>query len=86
MVAHMGATNIDEFARRRVSSTVPKTVGAGGFHAYGALKPLVGALLRGSALVEKCVLIVVRRFLCEPRARPVAALRAIASPGCDSDT
>ena len=86
MVEHIGATNIDEFARRLVSSISPKTVGAGEFHASIALKPLVGALLRGNASLEKCVLIVVRRFLWEPRARYVAALRTIASPGYDSDT
>ena len=86
MVEHMGATNIDEFARRLVSSISSKTVGAGGFHGSSALKPLVGALLRGNASIEKSVLIVVWRFLCEARARLVAALRAIASPGCNSDT
>ena len=49
MVEHMGVTYIDELARRRASSTAPKTVGAGGFHASSALKPLVRALLRGIA-------------------------------------
>ena len=86
MVEHLSAANIDEFARHHVSDSVPKTVGAGGFHASGALKPLVGTLLRGKPSIEKCVLNVVRWFLWESRARPVAALRVIASRGCDSDT
>ena len=86
MVEHMRVPYIDELASRRASSTATKTVGAGGFHASGALKPLVGALLRGKPSIEKCVLNVVRWFLWESRAGPVVVLRAITSPGYDSDT
>ena len=52
LIEAAAVSNIDEIARHHVSNSVPKTVGACGFHASSALKPLVGALLRGIVSIE----------------------------------